>query len=178
MIILDNYLLVVQCLHSKPAMKLITCFPTVDFFDMPPPEVYIMVLSTTNGTLVSLNGLISIKCITDSIHPWVHLAIKRNLGTLGIFNNLLRDKFTTGLSSFHTLACYIHVIFVYSGVGCKSWTGLLNRFFQNWNPCSSWGKFLKRSEAIYPTKSSLILTHFLMWLYLIWVFTFRVLPSS
>lgn len=49
MIILDNYLLVAQCLHSKLAMKQITCFPTVDFFDMPPPKVYIMVLSTTNG---------------------------------------------------------------------------------------------------------------------------------
>lgn len=122
MVILDNYLLVVQCLHSKPAMKLITCFPTVEFFNMPPPEVYVMVLSTTNGMLVSLNRLISIKCITDSRHPCIQLAIKRNLGTLGIFNNLLRDKFTTGLS-FHTLACYIHIYFCLF----RCWMQVFNR---------------------------------------------------
>ena len=73
--------------------------------------------------LVSQNGLISIKCITDSIHPWVHFAIIRNLGTLGIFNNLLCDKFTTGPSSLHTLACYLHIYFCLF----RCWVQIFNR---------------------------------------------------
>lgn len=69
-------------------------------------------------------------------------------------------------------------IFVGSGDRCKSLIGLVNNIFQNESACSSRGKCLKRPEAIYPTKSSLSLTHFRTWLNLIRVFPFRVLPSS
>ena len=113
-IILNDYLLLAQYLHSKLARKLITCFSTVVLgWDIPPHEIYITVRSTKNGHV--------------GITKWTYFHKGYNrFNTYGfvwlLWEVLYTLKFSTidslenspqTSSSPHTLAWYLYIYYLF-----------------------------------------------------------------
>lgn len=159
-------------------MKRITSFPTVDFIDIPPQEIYIMVLGTTNGHVSIAKWAYFHKAYNGFNTSMGSLCWIRDLDTLGIFSNLLPGKFSTGPSSLHTLAWCLRIYFCLFRCWMQILKSLAEQIFPELKSLLITRKISKETRGNLLNRTSLILTRFLTWLYLMWVCTFRVLPSS